>query len=441
MASDIALESGIRANLISLQSTTNLLNRTQERLATGKEVNSIIDNPSNFFAARSLGDRSDQLNSRLDGMGQAIQTIQAANAAIDAVRDLVANMKAIVEDALADSDKDSRRSLGEQYNTVLAQLSEVTGDAYYGGVNLLNDHQKLTVQFGEDSGDSTLKIKGLNLTGTTNGGATSVTGVTTIASVASRASIGSAASVASQASVASAASQGTTASVSSQASIASQASVSSQASIASQGSVGGANSQASQGSVASVASQASIASRSSIASSASAGTVASVAAQSSIASRSSIASEASIASQAAVTVSQSYAFTLTTGASEESTADVVGLRSHSQFSTGTGAHGVDFGSQNYINELNSVIVELENIDSVLATQAARLATNVNVITVRENFTESMVNILNEGADKLTLGDMNEEGANLLALQTRQSLGIQSLQLSSQNSQQILRLLG
>jgi len=429
MASDIALESGIRANLISLQSTTNLLNRTQERLATGKEVNSIIDNPSNFFAARSLGDRSDQLNSRLDGMGQAIQTIQAANAAIDAVRDLVANMKAIVEDALADSDKDSRRSLGEQYNTVLAQLSEVTGDAYYGGVNLLNDHQKLTVQFGEDSGDSTLKIKGLNLTGTTNGGATSVTGVTTIASVASRASIGSAASVASQASVASAASQGTT------------ASVSSQASIASQGSVGGANSQASQGSVASVASQASIASRSSIASSASAGTVASVAAQSSIASRSSIASEASIASQAAVTVSQSYAFTLTTGASEESTADVVGLRSHSQFSTGTGAHGVDFGSQNYINELNSVIVELENIDSVLATQAARLATNVNVITVRENFTESMVNILNEGADKLTLGDMNEEGANLLALQTRQSLGIQSLQLSSQNSQQILRLLG
>jgi flagellin-like hook-associated protein FlgL len=77
--------------------------------------------------------------------------------------------------------------------------------------------------------------------------------------------------------------------------------------------------------------------------------------------------------------------------------------------------------------------------STLRTQSQALAANLGVVTLRQDYTDSMVATLKEGADKLTLADQNEEGANMLALQTRQQLGIISLQLASQANQGILRL--
>ena len=71
--------------------------------------------------------------------------------------------------------------------------------------------------------------------------------------------------------------------------------------------------------------------------------------------------------------------------------------------------------------------------------ASHLAGNLSVITTRQEFTQSMINTLNQGADNLTLADMNEESANMLMLQTRQSLGTTALSLSSQAAQSILRL--
>jgi hypothetical protein len=79
MAKEITLTAAMRANLISLQNTEVLLNRTQERLATGKKVNSALDNPLNYFAAAAHTERANQLITRKDGMGEAIQTIKAAN--------------------------------------------------------------------------------------------------------------------------------------------------------------------------------------------------------------------------------------------------------------------------------------------------------------------------------------------------------------------------
>ncbi len=70
-----------------------------------------------------------------------------------------------------------------------------------------------------------------------------------------------------------------------------------------------------------------------------------------------------------------------------------------------------------------------------------LANNLNVVTTRQDFTQKQVNILEEGADKLTLADLNEEGANLLSLNTSQQLGISSLSLASQANQAVLRLVG
>ena len=89
--------------------------------------------------------------------------------------------------------------------------------------------------------------------------------------------------------------------------------------------------------------------------------------------------------------------------------------------------------------MESAISEIDSAVSQLRTEAQKLASNLSTISIREDFTEKMINTLNTGADKLTLADMNEEGANMLMLQTRQSLGTTSLSLSSQAAQSVLRL--
>jgi len=437
----IALETNIRANLSALSSVSKQLNITQERLATNKKVNSIVDSPSNFFAARNLNVRATQLNARLDSMGQAIQTITAANAGIDAIRNLIANAKALVNDALANASASTRRELGDQYNTVLEQAALVASDSGYQGVNLLASNQKLSIEFGQANGASALVVKGLDLQGQAGNGVSEVSATYT-ETRASKATVGAAAavaSVASQASAASMASAGSVESTGKVASVASQAFAASQASIASQGTAAG---QASIGTVVSSASQASIASRAGVAS---AGTVQSHGtrgSQAEIASRASVAAVLAAATVGSIsrTYTQSFAFSLQVTPGDNAT--TVGLRKHSgaQNKDGAGSHRLDFGTTDYLERLNDVTLELDAFDKSLQTQASRLATNLNVVTVRQGFTDTMISTLNGGADKLVLADMNEEGANLLALQTRHSLAIQSLSLSSQQSQQILRLL-
>ena len=77
--------------------------------------------------------------------------------------------------------------------------------------------------------------------------------------------------------------------------------------------------------------------------------------------------------------------------------------------------------------------------SLLRTQASEFGQNLSVVQIREDFTQNMINNLQSGADKLVLADMNEEAANMLALQTRQQLGTNSLSLASQASQSVLSL--
>ena len=76
---------------------------------------------------------------------------------------------------------------------------------------------------------------------------------------------------------------------------------------------------------------------------------------------------------------------------------------------------------------------------MLRAQASEFGQNLSTVQIREDFTQNMINNLQSGADKLTLADMNEEAANMLALQTRQQLGVNSLSLASQASQSVLRL--
>ncbi|MBQ7285701.1 MAG: flagellin, partial [Alphaproteobacteria bacterium] len=85
------------------------------------------------------------------------------------------------------------------------------------------------------------------------------------------------------------------------------------------------------------------------------------------------------------------------------------------------------------------VLELSKAVATLRSFSAELGNNYNIISNRQEFTENLINILTEGADKLTLADMNEESANMLALQTRQQLAINSLSLASQASQAVLKL--
>src|SRR3954470_20084328 len=85
MSSNITLSAGVRQNLLSLQGTAQLMSLTQNRLATGKKVNSALDNPLNFFTSSSLSARAGDLGSLLDSMAGGIQTIQAANNGLTAI--------------------------------------------------------------------------------------------------------------------------------------------------------------------------------------------------------------------------------------------------------------------------------------------------------------------------------------------------------------------
>ena len=89
----------MRSNLLSLQNTQSLMDMTQERLSTGKKVNSAIDNPSSYYASQSLTNRASDLNALLDSMGQAIQTIKAANEGIESITAFAEQAKAIANSA------------------------------------------------------------------------------------------------------------------------------------------------------------------------------------------------------------------------------------------------------------------------------------------------------------------------------------------------------
>ncbi len=96
---DISLTASMRSNLLSLQNTSSLMDRTQERLATGKKVNSAMDGPSSYYTARSLNNRASDLNSLLDSMGQGISTIKAANEGVESITSFVEQAKAVANSA------------------------------------------------------------------------------------------------------------------------------------------------------------------------------------------------------------------------------------------------------------------------------------------------------------------------------------------------------
>ncbi|PTM42337.1 flagellin [Bosea sp. 124] len=111
------LSSGVRNNLLTLQQTSAQQSVIQNRLATGKRVNSAIDNPVNYFTSQSLNDRSSQLTGLLDGISNGIQTIQAASKGIDGITKLVQSLQSTVKQAQADAAQNRPTKAGTALST------------------------------------------------------------------------------------------------------------------------------------------------------------------------------------------------------------------------------------------------------------------------------------------------------------------------------------
>src|SRR5262247_1194469 len=100
MASSITLSAGVRQNLLALQDTASLLATTQNRLSTGKKVNTALDNPTNFFTAAGLDNRASDISNLLDSIGNGVQVLQAANTGLTSLQKLVDTAKSIANQVL-----------------------------------------------------------------------------------------------------------------------------------------------------------------------------------------------------------------------------------------------------------------------------------------------------------------------------------------------------
>ncbi len=275
MANQISLTSGMRNNLLSLQSTSNLINQTQNRLSSGKKVNSPLDNPTNYFAAQSHLQRASDLSARKDGMSEAIQMVKSADAGIKAITSLIESAKGVAQAALASGVTADRTAYAATFDELRNQIDDLASDSGYRGTNFLTSG-KQTVEFSQSTGTSTLQITGFDATA------------------------------------------------------------------------------------------------------------------------SGLKIDAAAATWSDTTATATTAIT------------------------------------NSASDLESAL-------NTLRSESSKLSSNLSVVTTRQDFTSSMINELQTGSDNLTLADMNEEGANMLMLQTRQNLGISSLSMASQAAQAVMKL--
>ena len=370
MSEMIHLSSAVRQNLLSLQSTADMMSNTQNRLATGLKVNSALDNPNSFFTASALNNRASDLSGLLDDMGQNVQTLKAADQGIQSITKLVEAAKGKANQALQSSVTADRRKFAGEYNELLSQIETLAKDAGYNGKNLLaGTGNDLTVVFNED-GTSNLGVSAVDYTDTSGALGLSDLTVGTVSTATVTVAALAAADEAGDTLVYSAGSTGTT--------IAFGAGAAPADILASLNAVSG-TTATSDGTTITITS-----------------------------------TEGQIALD-----------------DSDSTADLTAV-------AGTGYVAGTFDTD---ASINTSLTSLTNALGALRSQASTFGTNMTVVENRQNFTTRLINTLEEGAGKLILADSNEEGANLLALQTRQQLSSTSLSFASQADQNVLRLFG
>src|SRR5712675_1367529 len=137
----VVLSASVRQNLLSLQSTAELLATTQNRLSSGKKVNTALDNPTNYFTAAGLDNRASDISNLLDAIGNGVQVLQAANTGLTSLQKLVDTAKSIANQVLqTTSGYSTKSSVASAAPTGLGPLSVVgvASDLTNAGTNSLN---------------------------------------------------------------------------------------------------------------------------------------------------------------------------------------------------------------------------------------------------------------------------------------------------------------
>ncbi len=498
MADNITLSAAVRQNLLTLQSTADLMSGVQNKLATGLKVNSALDNPNSFFTASGLNSRANDLSTLLDDMGQSLQTLKAADEGIQTITDLVETAKAKANQALQTQSQYERKKFAEQYNDLLGQIEDVARDSSYKGKNLLaGDGNDLTTIFNEDS-TSKLTIEAVDYTDTSlstglnlsdlaegQGGATSFTlqgGKTTItlatstggptlnsSSLLTDSNLISATNTLSVLNT----SITTPAAITGSALAASGATV--QDLIDKLNGIAGVRAEFDEtNGQLTVYSDQDLA----ISDSTAGAAIGSVNATAFATSSALLTNSGSFAVGDTLTLTDGNGYELgslevdadTTAddlenfvkdfngvsASFDPSSGLLSIQSETDLSLTS--NNSDFAAQSFTanstgvsvaalsdsgfatdTDIGRIVDRLNTALSNLRSQASEFGTNLSTVEIRQDYTKTMINTLQEGAGLLTLADTNEEGANLLALQTRQQLASTSLSFASQADQTVLSL--
>jgi flagellin len=158
--SGIVLSASVRQNLLSLQSTADLLATTQNRLSTGKKVNSALDNPTNFFTAQGLDNRASDISNLLDGIGNGVQVLQAANTGITSLQSLVDTAKSLANQALQTTVGYSTKS------NVSTTIAGATANDLRGTTSFTSAVASSNVLYTGTAGGATAAASGTKLGGT-----------------------------------------------------------------------------------------------------------------------------------------------------------------------------------------------------------------------------------------------------------------------------------
>jgi flagellin len=408
--SGIVLTASVRQNLLSLQSTADLLSTTQNRLATGNKVNSALDNPTNFFTAQGLNNRASDINNLLDSIGNGVQVLQAANTGITSLQKLVDTAKSIANQVLqAPTGYTSKANVTTAAPTGTAPLNApgTATDLTLGGTNSLQG-QALT--FKTSAGTLSLTLSNV-------AGAGKVNSIDALNTALTNGGVGLTASFNAAGTITFTSTNDSAGQVITNTGTAPTAA----------GTVDISGGAAITGLTVTAA----------------------VADPASQAIRSSLVKQYNDIITQITTTSQDASFNginllngdnlkLTFNETGKSTLNVSGVTYNA---AGLGLASLTSGTDFLDNSsANAVLTKLGNASTSLRTEASALGSNLSVVQIRQDFNKNLIDVLQTGSSNLTLADTNEEAANSQALSTRQSIAVSALALANQSQQSVLRLL-
>ena len=412
--SNITLSAAVRQNLLSLQDTASLLSTTQERLATGKKVNSALDNPTNFFTAAGLDSRASDISNLLDSIGNGVQVLQAANTGITSLSSLVDTAKSIANQVLQQplgySTKANISSSAPAGAGALATVGTVS-DLTAGGTNSLTTS---AFTFKTSTGSVTL-------TASTTVNSTNFNSISTLNSELAANNIQLTASLNTNGSITFTSSNNSAGQVITKTGAAPTSADAVDVSV-----TGGTTTATTLSAVtAATADPVSQATRASL-----------VSQYNQVISQ--ITTTAQDASFNGVNLLNGDSLKLVFDETGKSTLSITGVTFNpAGLGLATLTGGTDFIDN---TTTNNVLTALNTASVTLRSQASAFGANLSIVQIRQDFNKNIINVLQTGSSNLTLADSNEEAANSQALSTRQSIATSALALANQSQQNVLQLL-